>query len=195
MKLRKASQNKIGLETIMKQLYYDFACKQTGYTISDYKTSLENFSGLDFNQFFKDFVFGTAPYEQLLTEALEYFGLELQQKAAASYAEARFGMKTTQVGKDWQIIQIYPGSPAELAGLSIGDLILAVNNMRALPQLDNWLSFYENQNKTLLIERAGRVLEYLVPEVDRNFFVQHSIVKSAQLNSHQEKALKVWMAN
>jgi predicted metalloprotease with PDZ domain len=195
MKLRKATQNKIGLETIMKQLYYDFACQQKGYTISDYKTALENFSGLDFSEFFKDFVFGTAPYEQLLAEAFEYLGLELMQKASTSYAEARFGMKVTQVGKDWQINQIYPGSPAELGGLSIGDLIIAVNQVRALPQLDNWLSYHENQNKTLLIERAGRILERFIPEVDRNFYVQHNIVKAGLLNGPQEKALKSWMGN
>jgi predicted metalloprotease with PDZ domain len=195
MKLRQASQNKVGLETIMKQLYYDFACQQKAYSIKDYQRALENFSGLDFNEFFKDFVYGTAPYEQLLSEAFEYFGLELQQKAATSYAEARFGMKTVQVGKDWQITQIYPGSPAELGGLSLGDLIIAVNNMRALPNLDNWLSYHENQNKTLLIERAGRILECFIPEVDRNFFAQHSVVKSVQNNQHQEKALKAWMNN
>ena len=119
----------------------------------------------------------------------------MQQKAATSYAEARFGMKTVQVGKDWQITQIYPGSPAELGGLSLGDLIIAVNNMRALPNLDNWLSYHENQNKTLLIERAGRILECFIPEVDRNFFAQHSVVKSVQINQHQEKALKAWMGN
>jgi predicted metalloprotease with PDZ domain len=104
-------------------------------------------------------------------------------------------MKVTQVGKDWQINQIYPGSPAELGGLSVGDLIIAVNQVRALPQLDNWLSYHENQNKTLLIERAGRILERFIPEVDRNFYVQHNIVKAGLLNGPQEKALKSWMGN
>jgi predicted metalloprotease with PDZ domain len=193
MKLRQATQNKLGLEVVMKQLYYDFACQQKGYTIQDYKTALENFSGLDFTSFFNDFVYGTAPYEQLLSEAFVYFGLDLQQTPANSYAEARFGMKVSQVGKDWQIVQLYPGSPAELGGLAIGDLIIAVNQVRALPQLDTWLSFHENQNKTLLVERSGRILELFIPEVDRNFFAQNKVQRLDTLNGPQEKALKAWM--
>lgn len=193
MKLRQATQNKLGLEVVMKQLYFDFACQQKGYTIQDYKTALENFSGLDFTSFFNDFVYGTAPYEQLLSEAFEYFGLDLQQTPANSYAEARFGMKVSQVGKDWQIVQLYPGSPAELGGLAIGDLIIAVNQVRALPQLDTWLSFHENQNKTLLVERSGRILELFIPEVDRNFFAQNKVQRLDTLNGPQEKALNAWM--
>ncbi|MFM6945891.1 MAG: M61 family metallopeptidase [Flavobacteriales bacterium] len=195
MKLRQATQNKVGLETVMKQLYFEFACQNKGYTIADYQRALENFSGISFTEFFTDFVFGTAPYEQLLTEALSYFGLELAQKPAASYAEARFGMKTMQVGKDWQITHMYPGSPAELGGLAVGDLIIAVNDVRALPSLDNWLSYHENQNKTLLIERAGRILNRFIPEVDRNFYALHSVVQAKELNVHQDKARKAWMAN
>ncbi|MFM8596334.1 MAG: M61 family metallopeptidase [Flavobacteriales bacterium] len=195
MKLRQATQNKVGLETVMKQLYFEFACQNKGYTIADYQRALENFSGISFTEFFKDFVFGTAPYEQLLTEASSYFGLELAQKPATSYAEARFGMKTMQVGKDWQITHMYPGSPAELGGLAVGDLIIAVNDVRALPSLDNWLSYHENQNKTLLIERAGRILNRFIPEVDRNFYALHSVVQAKELNVHQEKARNAWMAN
>lgn len=192
MKIRQATQNKMGLETVMKQLYYDFATQNKGYQIADYKAALENFTGQDFSSFFNDFVFGTAPYEQLLTEAFEYFGLNLEQKASGSYAEARLGMKVVQVGKDWQITQIYPGSPAELGGLTLGDLIIAVNQVRALPQLDNWLSYHENQNKTLLIERNGRILEKFIPEVDRNFYVQHSVAELAEKNAPQLKAFKAW---
>jgi hypothetical protein len=62
-----------------------------------------------------------------------------------------------------------------------------------LPQLDNWLSFHENQNKTLLIERSGRILELFIPEVDRNFFAQNKVLRLATLNGSQEKALKAWM--
>jgi hypothetical protein len=62
-----------------------------------------------------------------------------------------------------------------------------------LPQLDTWLSFHENQSKTLLVERSGRILELFIPEVDRNFFAQNKVLRLDTLNGPQEKALNAWM--
>jgi predicted metalloprotease with PDZ domain len=176
----------------MKTLYFNFGVVQRGYTLADYQANLENLTGESFATFFEDYVSGTCAYEALLQEAFEYFGLELKQNPSKSYAEARLGFKVQQVGKEWQILNIYPGSPADTGGLAVGDLLLGVNGNRALPSLDNWLSFYENQNKTLLVERSGQLLERFIPEVDRHFYVTHQLVMAASLIAAQEKAFALW---
>jgi predicted metalloprotease with PDZ domain len=191
-KLRKATNHKMGIEQVIKDLYYNFGANTSGYTIQDYQTTLENLSGESFADFFKDYVFGTSAYEALLQEAFDFFGLELQQTPSKSYAEARLGMKVSLLGKEWQILSIYPGSPADTGGLAIGDLIIGVNGLRALPSLDNWLAFHENQNKTLLVERNGQLLERFIPEVDRHFYVSHLVVAANDTIAAQEKALKSW---
>ncbi|MFM6964370.1 MAG: PDZ domain-containing protein, partial [Sphingomonadales bacterium] len=191
-KLRQATNNKFGLEQVIKSLYFDFGVTQKGYTLEDYQNALENLSGLSFASFFKDYVQGTNAYEALLQEALEFFGLELQQKPSKSYAEARLGLKIQANGKEWQVVSIYPGSPADTGGLAIGDLILGVNGMRAVPSLDNWLAFFENQNKTLLIERNGQFMERFIPEVDRHFFVSHELKVANSLQPSQQKAYSAW---
>ena len=191
-KLRKASNHKIGIEQVIKDLYYNFGANTSGYTLADYQNTLENLSGESFADFFKDYVFGTAAYEALLQEAFDFFGLELQQTPSKSYAEAHLGMKVSLLGKEWQILSIYPGSPADTGGLAIGDLIIGVNGLRALPSLDNWLAFHENQNKTLLVERNGQLLERFIPEVDRHFYVSHLVVAANDTIAAQEKALKSW---
>jgi predicted metalloprotease with PDZ domain len=101
-------------------------------------------------------------------------------------------MKVQQIGKDWQVLSIYPGSPADTGGLAIGDLLIAVNGMRALPSLDNWLAFYENQNKTLLVERSGQLFERFIPEVDRHFFVTHQVRLNTNCIEAQQKAFGHW---
>lgn len=191
-RLRKATNHKIGIEQVIKNLYYNFSASNNGYTLQDYQTTLENLSGESFADFFKDYVCGTSAYEALLQEALDFFGLELQQTPSKSYAEARFGMKVSLVGKEWQILSIYPGSPADTGGLAIGDLIIGVNGLRALPSLDNWLAFHENQNKTLLVDRNGQLLERFIPEVDRHFYVNHTVVAATDTIAAQEKALTIW---
>jgi predicted metalloprotease with PDZ domain len=182
----------MGIEQVIKDLYYNFGANTNGYTILDYQTTLENLSGESFADFFKDYVGGTAAYEALMQEAFDFFGLELQQIPSKSYAEARLGMKVSLSGKEWQILSIYPGSPADTGGLVIGDLIIGVNGLRALPSLDNWLAFHENQNKTLLVERNGQLLERFIPEVDRHFYVSHLVVAASATIAAQEKALKSW---
>ncbi|MEY4487035.1 MAG: hypothetical protein RL440_1577 [Bacteroidota bacterium] len=191
-RLRKATNHKIGIEQVIKNLYYNFSASNNGYTLQDYQTTLENLSGESFADFFKDYVCGTSAYEALLQEALDFFGLELQQTPSKSYAEARFGMKVSLVGKEWQILSIYPGSPADTGGLAIGDLIIGVNGLRALPSIDNWLAFHENQNKTLLVDRNGQLLERFIPEVDRHFYVSHTVVAATDTIAAQEKALTIW---
>lgn len=191
-RLRKATNHKIGIEQVIKDLYFNFGANTSGYTIQDYQTTLENLSGESFAGFFKDYVCGTAAYETLLQEAFEFFGLELQQTPSKSYAEARLGIMVRLVAKEWQILSVYPGSPADTGGLAIGDLIIGVNGIRALPSLDNWLVFHENQNKTLLVDRNGQLLERFIPEIDRNFYVSHSVVAASNTIAAQEKALMNW---
>jgi predicted metalloprotease with PDZ domain len=191
-RLRKATNHKIGIEQVIKTLYFNFGASNKGYTLQDYQTTLENLSGESFAAFFKDYVCGTSAYEALLQEAFDFFGLELQQTPSKSYAEARLGMKVSSVGKEWQILSIYPGAPADTGGLAIGDLIIGVNGLRAWPSLDNWLAFHENQNKTLLVDRNGQLLERFIPEVDRHFYVSHAVVAANETIAAQEKALTLW---
>ena len=192
MKLREASNHKYGIQEVMKRMYFDFAVKGIGYTWQDYQQTLENVSGISFQDFFEQFVFGTSPFESILVEACSFFGLDIKQVPSVSYAEAKLGMKTVPKGADAQIVSIYPGSPADIAGLSINDEILAVNNMRLQGNIDAWLNFYDGGIKTLLLNRNGHLMEKTLPEVNRFFYLTHTVHRLETLNQHQRKALKHW---
>lgn len=191
-RMRKATNNKYGLEHVIKTLYFNFSNSNKGYTIHDYQAVLENMSGESFETFFNDYVFSTKAYEALLIEAFDYFGLELSQKPANSYIEARLGAKVTGEGKEWRVMSIFPGSPADTGGLALGDLILGVNNYRAFPSIEHSLSFFESQPKTLLVERNGRFLELLIPEVDRVFYVANRVLPVSNISTKQQKDQNLW---
>lgn len=192
MKIQQATKYKHGIQEVMKRLYFDFAVKGIGYTWQDYQRILENVSGISFEDFFQRFIFGTEPYESILVEACEFFGLEIKQVPSASYSEAKLGMKVLPKGSDAQITSIYPGSPADLGGLAINDEIIGVNQIRLQNNLDQWLSFHDSNTKTLLIHRNGRLMEKTLPEVNRFFYLTHTVKRLDELNQHQRKALKSW---
>ena len=194
-KIRKATNNKRGIEEVMKRLYYNFAQNNKGYTEKDFIDQLENICGYSFQDFFNDYVHGTTPYETILLESLDFIGLELIQTPSNSYSEAILGMKTVHQSNHLLISAIYPGSPAEMAGLSLGDELIAVNKIKLNNDLDACLNYFDASSKTLSFFRNGKLLQLTLPEVNRFFYLYHKIHKKVNLTPNQEKAIFAWSEN
>ena len=194
-KIRKATNNKRGIEEVMKRLYYNFAQNNKGYTEKDFIDQLENICGYSFQDFFNDYVHGSTPYETILLEALDFFGLELIQTPSNSYSEANLGMKTVHQSNQLLISAIYPGSPADMAGLSLGDELIALNTIKLNHDLDSCLNYFDASSKTLSFFRNGKLLLLTLPEVNRFFYLNHKIHKKVNLTPNQEKAIFAWSEN
>jgi predicted metalloprotease with PDZ domain len=194
-KIRKATNNKRGIEEVMKRLYYNFAQNNKGYTEKDFIDQLENICGYSFQDFFNDYVHGTTPYETILLEALDFIGLELIQTPSNSYSEANLGMKIVNQSNHLLISAIYPGSPAEMAGLSLGDELITVNKIKLNNDLDACLNYFDASSKTLSFFRNGKLLDITLPEVNRFFYLNHKINKKVKLTPNQEKAIFAWSEN
>ena len=194
-KIRKATNNKRGIEEVMKRLYYNFAQNNKGYTEKDFIDQLENICGYSFQDFFNNYVHGTTPYETILLEALDFIGLELIQTPSNSYSEANLGMKTVNQANHLLISAIYPGSPADMAGLSLGDEIIALNTIKLNHDLDSCLNYFDASSKTLSFFRNGKLLQLTLPEVNRFFYLNHKIHKKVNLTPNQKKAIFAWSEN
>jgi len=192
VKIRKATQNKFGLDEVMKRLYFDFAMQGKGITEEDYLSTLEHVSGISFKSFFKEFVHGTQPYESILTESLDYLGLELFQKPSALYSEGRLGMKLAPIGKSFQVVAMFSGGPADLGGMRIGDEIIGVNGFVLNNDIESWFSYFEKEIKEITFVREGRIKTVTLPEVQSFFYHTFSVKLVDNRNTAQEKALKLW---
>ena len=190
--LLQATDDKFGLDTVMKRLYFDFYLKGKGVSEEDYKAVLENVSGISFDSFFNDFIHGNRPYESILTEAFEYIGLELHHRPSQFYSHGRLGFKTVPQGNSFIVKVIYPGSPANLGGLMLEDEIIAINGYSCLGELDKWLKYFDNDLKHITLLRAGRVIQVTLPEVDRNFYMEYEVKKLDKMNTPQIKAFDSW---
>lgn len=186
----KASQYKYGLDEVMKRLYFNYALQGRGVSEEDYKNELITLIGDTsiVQDLFDKYFNGTHSYETILTEALEFLGLELKHQASSIYSAGRLGFKYTNV-----VVAIYPGGPADLGGLMLNDEILAVNDCKVNNDLDKWLSYFDNDIKKLTVLRAGKLRELHLPEVQRHFFNEYKLDTIANPNQHQQRALKEWM--
>ena len=187
------TKNKFSLDDVMSRLYFDYALKGKGVSEEDYLAELKNISGFDFGPFFKEFVHGTNPYEAIITESLDYLGLELFHRPSKSYSAGRLGFKAMPMNGNFVVSALYPSGPADLGGLMQGDEVMAVNGYLCAGELDKWLNYFDNDAKRLTILRAGRVIELTLPEVNRNFYSEYSVVALNQPNGPQIKALENWI--
>ena len=192
IRIREATKNKYGLDEVMKRLYFNYALKAKGVSEADYQKTIEGVAGKSFQDFFDDYVNGTNSYESILVEALSYLGLELIHKPSPVYGEGKLGMRTTAVGNTMTVTNLYPGGPAETANLVLGDKIVAVNDISCDLELDKWLSYFDNDTKTVTVNRAGLLKKLTFPEVDRNFYMEYSIVRIETPSGIQKKAYSAW---
>jgi len=189
----RATNNKSSLDSVMKVLYFNYALKGKGVSEEDYIKELENIAGISFKDFFKEFVNGTNPFEAILTESFEYLGLELKHVPAKQYSAGRLGFKANPNGNNFTVSALYPGGPADLGGVMTGDEIIAVNRLACGGEMDKWLSHFDHDLKTLTIIRAGKLIETTLPEVNRFFYSEYTVVPLENPNSFQKKALDMWM--
>jgi len=192
VRIRRASANKYGLDEVMKRLYFNFALEGKGVSSEDYQRVVEEVAGTSFEEFFSSYVFGHDPFESIITDALDYLGLEMHHRPSESYAEGRLGMKVAPSGLNFRITALYPGGPAEIAGLAIGDEIAVINGSVCNGELDKWLRYYDSDPKNLTLLRNGTARTVLLPEVNRNFYMKYEVRKLQDPNGAQKSAYEAW---
>lgn len=190
--LLKNTNNKYGLDEVMRRLFFNYALQGKGVSEQDYKNELEAVGNCSFDDYFQKFVWGNEPYEAILTDALEYIGLELVQKPAAAYSQARLGVKCIEDGDKTVAKIFYPGAPADMGGMMVDDQILAVNGVVINGNFDQWLNYFDEDEKRITVIRAGKLVELVLPEVSRNFYLEHQLKCVENPNNFQKKGFAVW---
>jgi predicted metalloprotease with PDZ domain len=193
VRIRRATDNKFGLDILMKRLYFDYAVQNRGVSEENYTAELNNLTGEDWTDLFKDYFHGTKAYEVILADALDYIGMELIHVPSKKYSEANLGIKTIPNGPNFTIQSLFPGSTAEMGGLMLEDEIVAVNGFACQGELDKWLELHDDDQKRLLVLRKGKIMEISLPELQRTFFNVYSIQELKDRTSNQKKALEAWM--
>jgi predicted metalloprotease with PDZ domain len=185
-KIREATNHKGTLQHLMNRLFYEFGLKQKGYTESDLLQLLKAISGIDFGGTFDQYIHAANGYESLLQEACSFYGIELQQEVPAELHNALLGIKILNKSEKTFITDIAPGCPAEVGGLSEGDVIVSINDHVITNNISEVLASCGHEVLKLLIRRREENIEKTLPLVQRTFYPAMKLIMK-ETDQHQIK--------
>ena len=123
--LRRETRGRTSLDDVMRALWRRFGQTGIGVGDDDVRRIAEELSGLDLARFFAQTIHGTRdiPLERLFAP----FGVRIAWEKAKTPA---LGAKTASEGDEVRLATVYDGGPAQQAGLSAGDTLVALDGLR-----------------------------------------------------------------
>ncbi|HIB64975.1 MAG TPA: M61 family peptidase [Phycisphaerales bacterium] len=186
-RIRKLTQGRKTLDDVMRTAYEEFS--QKGFTEAQFRKLVNKVSGHDLSSFFQRNLDSLNDLD--IQEALNYWHLtwEVSSKDSKPY----LGLSTGS-GPRAVVEKVYQGSPAAEAGLSPGDEIIAVDEVRVpetkpLSILDN-LQVRE-EPYTFTIARLGRIQHKQVV-LSQPKYRQHEL-KFQETDSAKEARWQEWL--
>lgn len=169
-KIRKATKNKCNLEGFMRRMYYEFGIHSKGYNEAEVKRLLMECSGIDFSEFFDQYVNAAQGYESILKDALNDYGIVIEQVVPSDRLMAELGIKVLLINQKTIITGIAAGSPSDLGGLCEGDQIKAINSIEILNDIAKQVQGIESELNQVSIMRKGKEITLSLPLVQRTYF-------------------------
>lgn len=198
--IRKKSNNKRSLDDVMRYLYNEFASKNKGYSDADYKGIVEHFANESYDNIFNNYINGTADYEPLLKEAMNYIGCELFFISSSKFHEHAIGIKVQEVNGFCKVTAVYPSSVADLEGIAVNDDILSVNNMQIKPDgtgtnFMEWCNYFNNMPLVLNIASNGLVKQIKLSPNPNSYYKLVRMQKMEEVNKNQIENFEKWSGN
>jgi predicted metalloprotease with PDZ domain len=130
--IRKASAGRRSLDDVMRLLWRQFKSAGAAYAglgEEDVAPAILEATGVDVARILRDWTRGTADPD--FAELLAPFGITAERNPALE--SAHFAMLGCRIGNgpEGRISQVFDSSPAQAAGLSAGDQIVALDGLRA----------------------------------------------------------------
>ncbi|KMN76749.1 M61 family metallopeptidase [Chromobacterium alkanivorans] len=157
--IRRDSQGRQSLDDVMRALWRKWLDDGKGLAEDEWESQAQAATGLDLKAFFERALRGVEPLP--LAELLAGQGVELRFEPAANAgdrgglalsgkpAPASLGVKAVAEAQGVRVINVYDGGAAQRAGLSGGDVIVAVDKLKAV-DLDKALARYQPGEKLKL---------------------------------------------
>ncbi|MEI6728082.1 MAG: hypothetical protein WCK98_00385 [bacterium] len=156
VKIKQATQNQNSLDDLMKQLYQNFSGSK-GYTRENILDILFKISGLDFGQFFEDYIYSTIDLEKVFVESLSYLGLKIIKSPNPGFISSKLGIKLFD--KTLKIKQIHPNQKLPLM---VGDTLLNAGDTILKQDAINEVFGSLGPKFNLKVLRLGKNIDLLV---------------------------------
>jgi predicted metalloprotease with PDZ domain len=193
VELRKNTNHKYSLDSVMQLLWKDFGLTKKGYSYADFKEICVKLGGKQLEKYFENCIETPTPLEQIFAKSLDFIGYIIERKSSLKYSESLYGMKIEKKNEHFVITALAPGSPADKS-LDVGDEITELNRIKVTENLDNELK--DSQMAEFTILRNGVVIHRVVLRDGSSHFPIYKIIRtSKQSPSQVESFLKIYKIN
>jgi predicted metalloprotease with PDZ domain len=187
--LRESSNDVVSLDDLMKRLYED-ARSGKSYSKERILDILNDISGIDFSDFYANYIEGTHDFEPELMRCFARIGLNLNMHLPFSEAEHRFGFRIQESEGKTTIAMLAPDSPAEKSGLLVGDHVIACNDRKLV---NNWALLTDKQSEIFLhVFSKERLKTIALKSSDEKYFSSRNITIDTSANNEQKQAFRNW---
>lgn len=166
--IRARTGGKRSLDDVMRLLWKQFkaaGADYTGVAEDDFVQIAEDASGVPLASLIAEWAEGTRDpdYATLLAP----FGVHCTRRPAVDAAHfALLGLKTADAAGDCRVQHVFDGSPAQTAGLSAGDVLVALDGLRVTPaKFDSLLARYSTGDIVELTAFRGDELMRFTPKL------------------------------
>ena len=150
--IRAETKGRKSLDDVMRLLWQRYGRdfyegEGIGVSEADVEHLFDEVSGLKLKRFFDRYVRGTEDLP--LAKLLAPFGVELTDNRKSR--KPALGIRTTREGNDCKVANVYEGGPAHRAGVSAGDILIAVDGLRvSATNLESMLARYKAGDEVVL---------------------------------------------
>lgn len=131
--IRIGTENRKSLDDVMRALwhrygrdFYNINDGASGITDADAEAIIEEISGLKLQEFFRKYIYGTV--EIPLADLFARFGISLND--ANIDTKPGLDIRVKRSGNDCVVTHVFEGGAAHRAGISAGDVLLAIDGLR-----------------------------------------------------------------
>lgn len=191
--IRRNSSSKHSFDDVIKEFYHSFFLQNKGISEKDYKNVVEHFADAKLDDFFDKYVNGYHDITQILEDSLKFLGMELKKTPAIYVGESYYGFKIIFDQQKYKVLSVYPGSPAEKAGLSVEDEILSVNSFPFNNDLDRWLEYFKDKKIEMLVKRKyGELKDLKMVSSEELQYGNYIVRKLEESDKEQEDNYNRW---
>ncbi|NUN64042.1 M61 family metallopeptidase [Pseudanabaena biceps] len=188
--IRYKTNNLRSLDRVMQIMWERFGKPETGFSEADLHEVIEGVAGVDLSSFWNDYLYGTKELDY--NYYLEPFGVELRQ----SRQDLPFiGMTLKTKNGVAEVEKVDFGSPAQKAGISAGDVVLAIAGIRVTAETfaERLRDFVANQAIAITIFQQDllRTVEVTLQEPIYNHF---ELLQINNASPSQELNLRLWLS-
>tara|TARA_B100001093_G_scaffold383885_1_gene369590 strand:+ start:22715 stop:24421 length:1707 start_codon:yes stop_codon:yes gene_type:complete len=189
LEIIKNTDGKYSLNSVMKELYDDYALNGLGYSENDFRNICVKYGSSEIVKIFESHIYGVKDYVPTLEKSLQIVGLNLKEKLNPNISAQYFGFIATKENGKYIIKKVEPNSIADINIIGPEDEIKEINNKKIDKPLNNIL---KDCKKEVSFTIKNKFSEKIMNLSCGNYYKLLEIDTVKNISTKQLKLRKIW---